>query len=115
MTPVAIKAAECVKTMLNKDEKTKEKYHSRVIGLGSMIVQNGLAGTVLFVKIKGPDEVIQHLNELIEIQTGQRDFCNRIINGERIPQHEYIKAQFAAMEGVKWLRRYAEIFLKEEE
>lgn len=114
MTPVAIKAAECVKTMLNKDEKTKEKYLSRVTGLGSMIVQNGLAGTVLFVKIKGPEEVIQHLNELIEVQTGQKDFCNLIIEGKNISQHEYIKAQFAVMEGVKWLRRYAEIFLKEE-
>lgn len=111
MTPVAKLAAECVKEMLNLSDKEKEKYLSTVKGLGSFIIQNGLAGTILFVKKKGPEKVIEHIDKLIEKQTGVKDFSKEVINGKDLPQQKYIQMQYAALEGIKWLRRYADILL----
>lgn len=114
MTPIAMKAAECVKEMLKKPQNEQETYLSWVRGLGSMIMQNGLAGAVLFLKVKKQEEIVKHLKELLSIH-GLKSLIDEIIEDPKIQQHDYIRAQLVALEGVKWLRRYAEIFLKKEE
>lgn len=117
MTPVAKLAAECVKEVLadsTMSQLDKKEYLSRVKGIGSLVIQNGLAGAVLFtknIKKKGTEKVIEHLNKLIEEQTGIKDFSEKLINGEEFTQQAYLQMQYAALEGIKWLRRYADILL----
>lgn len=110
MTAVAKLAAECVKEIL-KEKDEKEKYLSNVKGLGSLIIQNGLAGAILFIKKKGSDKLIEHIDKIIKLQTGEEEFSQKIINGEDIPPQKYMQLQLAVLEGVKWLRRYADILL----
>ena len=121
MTELIKKAVECVREIdkIGSKEK-KDKYLSTVKGLGSMIIQNGLYGTILFLKVKARNEpinneLIKHLDTLIEIQTGEKNFSEKVINGTAEQNSKYFKIQYAALEGVKWLRRYADIYLGGEE
>lgn len=113
MTPLAMKAAECVKSMLQKPEDEQKEYLSWVRGLGSMIMQNGLAGAVLFLKVKKQDVIIDHLKKLLSTHAGLHGVIEQILNGDKTRDLTYMKGQLAALEGVKWLRRYAEIFMGE--
>lgn len=116
MTEVIKKAVECVREIDKTSSKEKkDKYLSTVKGLGSMIIQNGLYGTILFLKVKEHDKLIEHLDALIEIQTGEKNFSQKVINGTAEQNSKYFKIQYAALEGVKWLRRYADIYLGGEE
>ncbi|MGC9771003.1 type III-B CRISPR module-associated protein Cmr5 [Fervidobacterium islandicum] len=111
MTEVVKKAVECVQEMVNKEQNEKEKYLNTVKGLGSMIIQNGLYGTILFLMVKKQDKIIEHIDKLIEVQTGVKNFSALVKEGEVQRNTEYFKRQYAALEGVKWLRRYADIYL----
>ncbi|NPU90206.1 MAG: type III-B CRISPR module-associated protein Cmr5 [Fervidobacterium sp.] len=116
MTEVIKKAVECVREIDKTSSKEKkDKYLSTVKGLASMIIQNGLYGTILFLKVKGHDELIKHLDTLVQIQTGEENFSQQVIDGTAEQNSKYFKIQYAALEGVKWLRRYADIYLGGEE
>ncbi len=112
-------AMNAVKEMIGKSNK--DEYLRRVKGLGNMIIQNGLAGTVLFIKKKGPKEVLEHLDRLVEFKTKIPNISEKIVNelkntqNSTLDSNQYLEAQSAALEGVKWLRRYADIFLGGEE
>ncbi|HCZ06897.1 MAG TPA: type III-B CRISPR module-associated protein Cmr5 [Thermotogae bacterium] len=100
-------------------KKDKEEYLRRAKGLGSMIIQNGLAGTVLFLKKKGPQEILEHLDKLIAYKTKIENVSEKIVKDIKSDQEQhgeltseqYLKAQNAALEAAKWLRRYADILL----
>ncbi|KAF2961059.1 type III-B CRISPR module-associated protein Cmr5 [Fervidobacterium sp. 2310opik-2] len=124
MTKIAKLAAECVKDFEKnvQDSSERKKYVSRIKGLGSLIVQNGLAGAIVFIKAKEKGQagkaILDHLNKIIEEKTGEKDFVEKITNPdntEEIMQSKYLQIQMTALEGVKWLRRYADILLSEEE
>lgn len=107
MIEVAKKAAELVGS-IQKDRK--EEYLRTVRGLGSLVIQNGLAGAMLFTIKKGPKEVIDHLDQLIEIKTGVSKLSEKVKNGD-IYQQRYLQLQIEALDCIKWLKRYAEILL----
>ncbi len=108
MIEVAKKAVELIVSI--RDDK-KEEYLRTVRGLGSLVVQNGLLGAILFTKKKGPQEVVDHLEQLIRIKIGSDKFSmNEIINGS-ITQEKYLQIQIAALDCIKWLKRYSEILL----
>lgn len=105
------------------EKEDKEEYLRRAKGLGSMIIQNGLAGTVLFLKKKGPKEILEHLDKLIAYKTKIENVSEKIVKDIKSDQksdqeqhgeltsEQYLKAQNAALEAAKWLRRYADILL----
>lgn len=55
--------------------------------------------------------MIEHLDKLIEKQTGIGNFSGKLISGEDFPQQKYLQMQYVALEVIKWLRRYADILL----
>jgi CRISPR-associated protein Cmr5 len=97
MTELIKKAVECVSEIYRTSSKEdKDKYLSTVKGLGSMIIQSGLYGTILFLKVKKHDKLIEHLDALIEIQTGEKNFSQKVINGTAEQNSKYFKIQYAA-------------------
>lgn len=120
-----LEMAQLAKTLVLELEKKKDKeeYLRRAKGLGSMIIQNGLAGTVLFLKKKGPQEILEHLDKLIAYKTKIENVSEKIVKDIKSDQksdqeqhgeltsEQYLKAQNAALEAAKWLRRYADILL----
>jgi CRISPR-associated protein Cmr5 len=107
MIEVAKKAAELVGSI---QEDRKEEYLRTVRGLGSLVIQNGLAGAVLFTIKKGSQEVIDHLDQLVEIKTGVSKLSEKVKSGD-IYQQKYLQVQIAVLDCIKWLKRYAEILL----
>jgi len=113
---MAQKALNLVKELQNSNNK--EEYLRAVKGLGNMIIQNGLAGTILFLKKKGPKEVLEHLDELVAYRTKIESISEKIVKdikdnrdqSQGLTSEQYLKAQTAALEAAKWLRRYADIF-----
>ncbi len=116
MIGVAKKAAELVMKAKNSlSEKEREEYLKAVRSLGPMIIRNGLAGSLLFAKKKEwPEELVNHLDELIELQTGKKGILKKVENGS-IFDEDYLWIQIAALESVRWLKRYSEIILGGEE
>ena len=108
---MAYKAMAMVKSV---EEKRREDYLRTVRGLGSMIMGNGIAATLLFLKKKGFDDAIKHLDELIGLKADMKDFSARIFSesmtNKSLTAAEYLNAQLAAIDGASWLKRYAEIY-----
>lgn len=109
----SMKMAQKAKELVQGVSGNKEDYLRFARGLGSMIVQNGLAGTLVFLKQKGQDEVINHLRELVGLQSGSTVVFDQILakGALQIDAREYLKSQSAALDATKWLKRYAEIIL----
>lgn len=106
----AYKAMALVKSV---EEGKREDYLRAVKGLGSMIMENGIAATLLFLKKKGLGDVIGHLDKLLYLKTNIEDFSSRVIDGkagEPLTASEYLSAQMAAVDCAGWLKRYAEIY-----
>lgn len=111
MIKIAKKAAELVTFVQeNCSKDQKEEYLRTIKGLGSLVIQNGLAGAILFIMKKDQKEVIEHLDQLIEIKTGVSKISEKVKNGE-IYKENYLRTQIAALDSIKWLKRYAEILL----
>lgn len=110
---------ELAKLAMNLIEEVKEDekddYLRAVKNLGSMIVQNGLIGTILFLKEKGRDRVVDHLGKMIEYLTLEDGIVKKLMKNESLDARTYLKAQIAALECAKWLKRCGEILLGGEE
>jgi len=81
-------------------------------------VQNGLAGTLIFLKQKKQFELIEHLKELTKLQTGSDELISMLVDSTNVSDlgsaHNYLRTQSAALESTKWLKRYAEVILGSE-
>ncbi|HEY8541167.1 MAG TPA: type III-B CRISPR module-associated protein Cmr5 [Pseudothermotoga sp.] len=110
MIEVAKKAAELVASIRESQNKIQEEYLRTIRGLGSLVIQNGLAGAILFTIKKESKEVVEHLDQLIEIKTGVSKLSKKIEDGD-IYKQKYLQIQIAALDCIKWLKRYAEILL----
>ncbi|AJC73731.1 CRISPR-associated protein Cmr5 [Pseudothermotoga hypogea DSM 11164 = NBRC 106472] len=105
---MARRAMEKVKEVAN-EAQSKQEYLTLARKLGSMIIQNGLIGTITYLKNKSQGFVILgHLYELVSQQIPVD-----ISKPESVPERDYFKVQAVALEASKWLKRYAEILLKE--
>jgi len=102
----AKKAMELVK---NVPENEKEDYLKAVRRLGSMITQNGVLGTMVFLKQKNKDTLLKHLEIMVGEMIGVNDFSLETLKD--MDFGKYLRVQVAALESSKWLKRYAEILL----
>jgi len=116
MIEIAKKAAELVMNFKkDANEEKRGEYLRAVRNLGPMIIQNGLAGALLFAKKKDwPSQLFEHVDELVQLLTGVNEVSKKVENGSIFHQ-DYLRLQLAALEGVKWLKRYSEIILGGEE
>lgn len=108
MIELAKKAAQLIASMQNSDRK--EEYLRAIKGLGSLVMQNGLIGALLITMKKGPEQIVEHLDQLIELRTGVKDYSKKVKEGN-IEMQNYLYVQTASLEAIKWLKRYAEIIL----
>ncbi len=107
-------AKERVSSILGKCEKIQKSYKSEIKGLGSMLLQNGLYGTIAYYKVREKDsskEILDHLKSLLLERMDIPD----ITEMNPINDFDYIKAQTIVLEAVKWLRRYADILIEGED
>lgn len=108
-------AKEKVKEVKNMSHEEQKSYKQEIKGLGSMIVQNGLYGTLAFYNVKQSNKpaagiIINQLSDLV------RKFLS-IENLNEFPQLDnakYLHAQELVLEAISWLRRYADILIEEE-
>lgn len=110
-------AKEKIKNISQKE--IKGKYKQEIKGLGSMIVQNGLYGTLAFYNVKKEKKEFEEVAKVIVKQL--KDLASTYLNIKDFDQfpplenEKYLRAQELAIEAVSWLRRYADILIKEEE
>lgn len=91
-------------------ESEIQEYLTIARKLGGMIIQNGLIGTVMFLKKKSQSsKILDHLAEIVKWRTSVD-----LSNLENMSEQDYLKIQKVALEASKWLKRYAEILLRGE-
>lgn len=62
MKTLSLELAKLAMNLIEEVEEDKRDDYLRTVkSLGSMIVQNGLMGTILFLKKKGKNKVVDHL------------------------------------------------------
>mgnify|MGYP000916286692 CR=1 FL=1 len=114
----SMRMAQKAKELVQSVKGNKEDYLRFARGLGSMFVQNGLAGTLIFLKQKKQFELIEHLKELTKLQTGSDELISMLVDSTNVSDlgsaHNYLRTQSAALESTKWLKRYAEVILGSE-
>ncbi|OAA26687.1 hypothetical protein AT15_06320 [Kosmotoga arenicorallina S304] len=94
-------------------KNVQENYCQEIKGLGSMLTQNGIYGTLAFYKVKkankpAAETIISQFKRLA------LDYL-KIENLEDFPElsnSQYLKLQALAVEATSWLRRYADILLR---
>ncbi len=115
--PQTLQLAHWAKERVLKNKKLGSEYKSLVKGIGAMIIQNGLLGTMVFLQSKAGGKE-NHYAAVLE------DFFMFLeMKGMKEPRSmefeddSYIRLTKQSLEMVKWLRRYVGIFLagKEDE
>ena len=106
-------AKQRVSSVLQKNDKVQKSYKSEIKGLGSMILQNGLYGTIAYYKVREKDSSQQILSDIKELFKNKMQIAD-ITKMEPINDLDYMKAQALALEAIKWLRRYADILIEDE-
>ncbi len=106
-------AKQRVSSVLQKNDKVQKSYKSEIKGLGSMILQNGLYGTIAYYKVREKDSSQQILSDIKELIAKKMQIAD-ITKMEPINDLDYMKAQSIALEAIKWLRRYADILIEDE-
>ena len=98
----------------NPSKDKKKQFKSEVKGLGSMIIQNGLYGTIAYMKAK--DSSSNEYEKIVRIlDDGCKDFkkIENISNFDEMEDNKYLETQDLILDIIKWLRRYVDIFIKE--
>jgi CRISPR-associated protein Cmr5 len=94
-----------------KGQKNKSEYKSLIKGLGSMIIQNGVYGTTVFLMAKGKEhhnavvEDLKYYLSKIGLYDGKKDFLTFLEETPKLPI-----IQDKVLEFVDWYRRYVEIY-----
>lgn len=107
-------AKERVSSILGKCEKVQKSYKSEIKGLGSMLLQNGLYGTIAYYKVREKDSSKEILADLSSLLSERMEIAD-VTEMNPINDLDYIKAQTIVLEAVKWLRRYADILIEGED
>ena len=99
-------------TRIIEEDRVRENYLQEIKGLGSMITQNGIYGTLAFYKVKinnkpAAETIISQLNNLAEDYLN----INNLDNFPELSNSVYLRLQALAIDAVSWLRRYADILL----
>jgi len=116
MKTLSLELAKLAMNLIEEVEEDKRDDYLRTVkSLGSMIVQNGLMGTILFLKKRGKNKVVDHLGKMIEPLTLEDSIVEKLMKNEPLDARTYLKAQIAALECAKWLKRCGEILLGGEE
>ncbi|KAF2956646.1 type III-B CRISPR module-associated protein Cmr5 [Marinitoga sp. 38H-ov] len=95
----------------NANKSYKKEYRSFIKGLGSMIIQNGLYGTLVFLKAKGKEHHLQIFNDIEEFLT-KKDLIKGDDLLEFLEKTDNLSLiQDRVLEFANWYRRYVDIFI----
>ena len=106
-------AKQRVSSVLQKNDEVQKSYKSEIKGLGSMILQNGLYGTIAYYRVREKDSSQQILSDIREILANKMRIVD-VTKMEAIDDLDYMKAQSLVLEAIKWLRRYADILIEDD-
>lgn len=107
-------AKEKVKSIaINKN--IRKSYKSEIKGLGSMVTQNGLYGTLAFYLVKDSNKPAAESirNQIAELLQDRLDITN-INDFPELNNDVYLRAQELVLDAISWLRRYADIFIEDD-
>ncbi|HPE69772.1 MAG TPA: type III-B CRISPR module-associated protein Cmr5 [Thermotogota bacterium] len=104
------------KERVNHNAALGSEYKNLVKGLGAMIIQNGLLGTIVFLRVKAADRkphraVIEDIQAFLNNEGYRVDLFGDI----SFRDEEYLQITTRVLEMVKWLRRYVDILIQGEE
>jgi len=107
-------ALKCIERVKNKDKKIKEKYGRNAKRLPALLTSNGLASTLAFLKSKSETEILyEDVEEWLKKREIVKDksaleYCLEVSSS----QYRVITSEAIAFS--QWLKRMAEVELKEE-
>lgn len=107
-----LKLSQWAKEVIAGHAQSKElttEYISFIKGLGSMIIQNGLLGTLIFMEVKEK----AHHKLIYEDVLKFLDWKGYKYGKEKniqFAENEYLKISQEVLNLITWLRRYADIF-----
>jgi len=114
-------AKKRVEEVLQLSSEAQKSYRSEIKGLGGMILQNGLFGTIAYYKVKRNRESERRSSKALELILAhiegaviERIGIDRITEMEPIDDTTYMRAQESVVDATKWLRRYADILIATE-
>jgi CRISPR-associated protein Cmr5 len=106
-------AKERVTKVLDLKDNIRRSYKSEIKGLGSMILQNGLYGTIAYYKVREKDSSRQILADIRDLLADKMIIVD-VTKMEAMNDLDYMKAQAIVLDAIKWLRRYADILIEGE-
>ncbi|MDN5342616.1 MAG: CRISPR-associated protein Cmr5 [Oceanotoga sp.] len=110
-------AKKCVISHCNTLEKSN--YKSSIKSLGSMIIQNGLYGTVVFYRAKKDNHykyILEDMSKFFEKFYDYKDKKDNFLSLlEFLEKEKLNEYQDRMLEFTNWYRRYADIFIEKDE
>ncbi|AEX84854.1 CRISPR-associated protein Cmr5 [Marinitoga sp. 1135] len=94
------------------NKKYKDDYRSLIKGLGSMIIQNGLYGTLVFLKAKNKDHHKAVFNDIEQYLKEKGLFKGEDLLTFLENTEELSTIQEKVLEFTNWYRRYVDIFIQ---
>ena len=108
-------ALKCVEKVKTKNKEVKEKYKRNAKRLPALLTSNGLASTLAFLKSKSETETLYKdveewlkKREIVKNNKSALEYCLEI------PTSQYRVITSEAIAFSQWLKRMAEVELKEE-
>lgn len=107
--PQTLEIARWAKERVEMNLSKGSEYKNLVKGLGSMIMQNGLLATLLFLKAKNKPHHKAVLEDIFECLKKKG-----VANPEKMQfeDKKYLFLTTEVLEMNKWLRRYADILIE---
>lgn len=90
------------------------EYKNLVKGLGAMIIQNGLLGTMIFLEKKAKDGKAHFHAALSDIQEYLKKEGMNHPEQMAFEESTYLSLTAKVLDMIKWLRRYADILIEGE-
>ncbi|ABR31505.1 CRISPR-associated protein Cmr5 [Thermosipho melanesiensis] len=113
-------AKQLIVEKTSRNDLELKSYKSLIKGLGAMIIQNGLYGTLVFLKAKGENKTSKkHYHYVFEdikhFLNEKGLFSNNDILEYLERTENLSEIQERVLELVNWYRRYVEIFISDED
>ncbi|HNW46472.1 MAG TPA: type III-B CRISPR module-associated protein Cmr5 [Thermotogota bacterium] len=107
--PTSLELAQWAKKRVNINQDKGTEYKQLVKGLGAMIIQNGLLGTLLYLKAKSKPHHLAVMEDIFEFLKSKG-----VPNPQNLQfsEEKYLRLTSEVLEMNKWLRRYADILIE---
>lgn len=111
-------ARKLVKDKIDKDNNFKKQYKATVKSMGSMIIQNGLYGTLVFYKAKSSKKEVYdsvYKDIFYYLKESGIFVCDKEDVLEELQNTDLPYLQEKVLEFANWYRRFVDIYIPSED